>query len=73
MGAIRESALLKCNNPAHQYHCVPDIDDEANLKSVLPDCVMIMNKTIKLLDDIYGIPEKIINEVISFEVKPSDG
>lgn len=72
-GAIRESALLKCNNPAHQYHCVPDIDDETNLKSVLPDCVMIMNKTIKLLDDIYGIPEKIINEVISFEVKPSDG
>lgn len=26
-GAIRESALLKCDNPAHHYHCVPDIDN----------------------------------------------
>lgn len=45
-GAIRESSLLKCNNPAHKYHCVPDVEDEARLKTVLPDCIMIMNKTI---------------------------
>uniref|UniRef100_UPI004057B053 helix-turn-helix domain-containing protein n=1 Tax=Agathobacter sp. TaxID=2021311 RepID=UPI004057B053 len=23
-GAIRESSLLKCNNPAHKYHCLPE-------------------------------------------------
>ena len=45
-GAIRESSLLKCNNPAHKYHCVPDVEDETRLKTVLPDCVMVMNKTI---------------------------
>lgn len=45
-GAIRESSLLKCNNPAHKYHCVPDVEDETRLKTVLPDCIMIMNKTI---------------------------
>ena len=69
-GAIRESALLKCNNPAHQYHCVPDIDSNIVLKSVLPDCIMVMNKTITLLHELYGIPEHLINEVVNFELEP---
>lgn len=69
-GAIRESSLLKCNNPAHKYHCVPDIEDETRLKTVLPDCVMVMNKTVSFLDEIYGIPEQLLNEVINFEIKP---
>ena len=69
-GAIRESALLKCNNPAHKYHCVPDIEGDTILKSVLPDCVMVMNKTVSFLDEIYGIPEQLLKEVINFEIKP---
>lgn len=69
-GAIRESSLLKCNNPAHKYHCIPNVDDEARLKSVLPDCVMIMNKTVSILDKIYGIPVQLLDEVINFEIKP---
>lgn len=69
-GAIRESSLLKCNNPAHKYHCVPDIEDEIVLKTVLPDCVMIMNKTILFLNELYGIPEQLLNEVINCELKP---
>lgn len=68
-GAIRESSLLKCNNPAHKYHCVPDIDDQIQLKTVLPDCIMVMNKIVKLLDELYGIPEQLLNEVINFEFK----
>lgn len=68
-GAIRESALLKCNNPAHQYHCVPDIDDKTILKTVLPDCIMVMNKTLSFLNEIYGIPDQLLNEVINFEIK----
>ena len=62
--------MLKCNNPAHQYHCIPDIDDEIVLKSVLPDCVMVMNKTISFLDELYGIPKQLLNEVINFELEP---
>ena len=58
-GAIRESSLLKCNNPAHKYHCVPDIENQTRLKTVLPDCVMIMNKTISFLNELYGIPERL--------------
>lgn len=69
-GAIRESSLLKCNNPAHKYHCVPDIEDEIRLKTVLPDCIMVMNKTVSFLNELYGIPEQLLNEVINFEIKP---
>lgn len=68
-GAIRESSLLKCNNPAHKYHCVPDIDDQNRLKTVLPDCIIVMNKTFIFLDEIYGIPEKLLKEVINFEIE----
>jgi len=66
-GAIRESSLLKCNNPLHHYHCVPDINDEQKLKSVWPDCVMVMNKTIKVLDEIYGIPDSLLRGILDFE------
>ena len=69
-GAIRESSLLKCNNPAHKYHCVPDINDKTRLKTVLPDCVMVMNKTISFLNELYGIPEQLLNEVVNFEIEP---
>lgn len=67
-GSIRESSLVKCQNPAHQYHCVPDVEDHNNLKSVLPDCIMIMRKTLELLNELYGIPSLIYEEVIKFEV-----
>lgn len=60
-------------NPAHKYHCVPDIDDSIVLKSVMPDCIMVMNKTLTYLDELYGIPEALLNEVIQFELKPIDG
>lgn len=69
-GAIRETSMLACNNPAHKYHCVPDVDDEIVLTSVLSDCVMVMNKTIAFLDEIYGVPEQLLNEVMNFEIKP---
>lgn len=66
-GAIRESSLLNCNNPLHHYHCIPDINDEQNLKSVWPDCVMVMNKTINVLDEIYGIPDLLLKGILDFE------
>lgn len=66
-GAVRESALLKCNNPAHQFHCVPNIYDEVSLKSIFPDCVYIMNKTIKFLDTIYGVPASMIGDINNYE------
>ncbi len=71
-GAIRESSMLKCVNPAHKYHCIPDIEGKIRLKSVWSDCVMVMNKTLNYLNELYGIPEQILNEVINFEIKPTN-
>lgn len=69
-GAIRESSLLKCNNPAHKYHCVPDVEDQVSLKTVLPDCIMVMNRTLAFLNEQYGIPDHLLREVIGFEIGP---
>ena len=69
-GAIRESSLLKCNNPAHKYHCIPDISNQNRLKSVLPDCIRVMNKTLVVLNEVYGIPDQLLRTVIDFEIQP---
>lgn len=68
-GSIRESALLKCTNPAHQYHCVPDVNDKIILNTVMPDCIMIMNKTVSFLNELYGVPDQLLNEVMNFEIE----
>jgi len=53
-GAIRESTLLKCNNPAHRYHTLPDIDDLQQCSDVWGDCLFIMNKILELLKKEFG-------------------
>lgn len=57
-------------NPAHKYHCVPDVENQNRLKTVLPDCIMIMNKTLNILNELYAIPNQLLNGVINFEVEP---
>ncbi|MCQ2529081.1 MAG: DUF5677 domain-containing protein [Saccharofermentans sp.] len=66
-GAIRETSFLKCDNPAHQYHCVPNINEDITLKSVYYDCVYIMNKTISFLDDLYGVPKGLLGVLKQYE------
>ncbi|MEI3613569.1 DUF5677 domain-containing protein [Pseudogracilibacillus sp. SO30301A] len=61
-GAIRESSILKCNAPGHQYHGIPDIDNLQKLPSVAHDCVMVMNKHLKLLEEQHGLPESLQEE-----------
>jgi hypothetical protein len=55
-GAIRESSLLKCNTASHQFHCVPDIENQQQLKSVWHDCQLLMQETLNLLKKLYGYP-----------------
>lgn len=66
-GAIRESSMLKCRNPAHQCHCVPDIDSIQNVKSVLPDSLSLMNKIMEVLNDIFEFPPNSFKEIKDFE------
>src|SRR5699024_11307152 len=42
-GAIRESSILKCSAPGHQYHGVPDIENIKKLPSVSLECMIIIN------------------------------
>lgn len=55
-GAIRESSLLKCDSPSHQYHCVPDIENVQQLKDIWCDCMETMDKIMLVLKDEYGLP-----------------
>ncbi|TJY39568.1 hypothetical protein E5161_18510 [Cohnella pontilimi] len=66
-GAIRESSLIKCNTPSHQYHCVPDIENNQKLNSVWYDCVKVMNKTLGILEDVFGLPPHLSKGVKEYE------
>lgn len=59
-GAVRESASLNCGSVSHQYHCVPDVENNIKLKSVWNNCSMVMQKILKLLNDVYGCPEHLV-------------
>lgn len=56
-GAIRESSMLICNNPAHAYHMIPDYYGNQNLRSILDDCQMIMKKTFDAISSYVGMPD----------------
>ena len=56
-GAVRESSMLICNNPAHLYHCVPDYNVDQKLRSVLSDCEMVMKKTFDAIANYIELPD----------------
>ena len=56
-GAIRESSMLECCKVSHQFHSVPDIDDEIKMKSVLGDCQSTMIKILEFIVGVYGYPD----------------
>lgn len=55
-GAIRESSMLICDNPTHNYHTVPDYYVEQNLRSVHDDCEMLLKKVFNLISGYIEIP-----------------
>lgn len=56
-GAVRESSMLFCNNPAHKYHAVPDLTFEQKLRSVEHDCEYILKKLLTLISSFYEFPD----------------
>ncbi|MDE6434378.1 MAG: hypothetical protein K2L07_09125 [Lachnospiraceae bacterium] len=56
-GAIRESSMLICDNPVHTYHAVPDYRGEQNLRSVLCDSEMVMQKTFDTIASYVEMPD----------------
>jgi hypothetical protein len=56
-GAIRESAMIFCNNPSHKYHTVPDITFEQKLRNVEHDCEYVIKKLFHQLSSFYEFPD----------------
>jgi len=61
-GAIRECAMLHCNNASHKYHTVPDIYSNQNLPDVKSDSIKIMKKIFSVLAETYDVPEWFTNK-----------
>lgn len=55
-GAIMESSMLVCDNPAHNYHFIPDIRNDQKLSDIRYDCNMILSKLMNTVSKIYEIP-----------------
>ncbi|MFV2016506.1 MAG: DUF5677 domain-containing protein, partial [Candidatus Heimdallarchaeota archaeon] len=55
-GAVRESSMLHCNSAAHQYHAVPDIQDNQNLPDVKSDGYKIMLMIFAFMAEVFIIP-----------------
>lgn len=55
-GAIRESALLQCNNVAHNFHSVPDLQNQQKIADVTKDCIDILLSSIEILKENFEIP-----------------
>ncbi|WP_046501170.1 DUF5677 domain-containing protein [Paenibacillus riograndensis] len=61
-GAIRESAMIFCDNPSHKYHTVPDITFEQKLRSVEHDCEYVLKKLFNQLSSFYEFPDFFIDK-----------
>lgn len=58
-GAIRESVIMGCDAPGHQFHNILDVKNVQKMKSVWHDSVMIMNKTLNILIDQFGLSDEL--------------
>ena len=68
-GAIRECALLKCEAAGHQYHCVPDYNNNQKCKSIWYDSVVTLLKTIKEISNIYSLSDELKERMSKYAAK----
>lgn len=62
-GAIRESAMLSCDNAAHLYHSIPDIYSNQSLSDVKSDSVLVLKKLFLLMAETYEIPDDYLTNI----------
>lgn len=65
-GAVRESSMLKCDNPLHLGHNVPDVHLNKNLADVLPDAIRVFKKLLCFINENYPLSEEFVSK---YEVK----
>lgn len=61
-GAVRESSMLKCVNPLHLGHNVPDVQLNKNLADVLPDAVMVFKKLLSFINQYYSLSDEFLSK-----------
>ena len=61
-GAIRESSMLICDNPTHNYHMVTDYNNEQKLRSIQADCDMLLGKLFELISEYIELPDFYYND-----------
>ena len=62
-GAIRESAMLHCDNATHMYHSIPDINLEQHLPDVKSDSSIIIKKIFLVLKNNYEFPKSLLPQL----------
>lgn len=63
-GAVRESAMVRCENDAHQNHRLPDLEFKQKLPSVARDCREALLGCMKLLKDEFGISDWFVDKYL---------
>ncbi|TGL35933.1 hypothetical protein EHQ52_03975 [Leptospira koniambonensis] len=58
-GAIRESSMIICDNPAHRFHVIPDINFDQNLPDVKSDILLLTRKILLFIKGNFAVPENI--------------
>lgn len=61
-GAVRESSMLKCTNPLHLGHNIPDAHLKKNLPDVLPDAIMVFKKLLNFINENYPLSEEYLSK-----------
>ena len=54
---ITTVALYKCYEATHGFHWSLAVDGENDLPSVLGDTIYVLNKRLRLINDIYELPD----------------
>ncbi|MDD4896997.1 MAG: DUF5677 domain-containing protein [Atribacterota bacterium] len=62
-GAIRESSMLHCNNPAHIFHSIPDIEFNQKLPNAINDSMKYFEEIYISLKNCFKLSEEIIEKL----------
>jgi len=58
-GEIRETVLMKCTEPSHDYHWVLDTENVQNLSSISEDIKNVLLRQLCVVEEAYGLPEEL--------------
>ena len=61
-GAIRESSMIRCDNPVHLFHTIPDIYSDQKLPDIKNDCLQVIKKFSLILSKIFDLPDWFIKK-----------